>query len=373
MLNDVYQHRFGVNYTPLKNWYYCWNEWDVDAIQRDLEVMAGLGVDHLRLQLIWPYFQPNPTYVSEAHLGRLRQFMRIAEPQGLDVLPSLLTGFLSGYFFLPPNVAASDVFHSKQVFESIAIYFRRVLDTLADCPNLMGIDLGNEINCLDHTLSPDEGDAWARRLLREIGDAAAGIDVVNGIDHTPVLGGTTFGMKHLANDYPYITLHTWPYFTGCLEHGGLDDPPSIHLAAFTAQFARMYAVETERPVWIQEFGCCDLWGSPEQQEVYLRKTVASAVEHGVTHFTFWCSHRRSGEASPRCDPDTIIAVPDEFVPRFRKGHPPATWVEQQASSSLWDVYDTYLELVAKGRRPTLRLKSRLGDDAGLNVVEGMIP
>ncbi|MGB3577398.1 MAG: hypothetical protein WBA08_14700, partial [Candidatus Sulfotelmatobacter sp.] len=22
------RHRFGVNYTPSKNWWFCWNEWD---------------------------------------------------------------------------------------------------------------------------------------------------------------------------------------------------------------------------------------------------------------------------------------------------------------------------------------------------------
>ena len=95
MLNDSFDIRFGVNYAPLKNWYYCWNEWDLDAIERDLDAVA-VGVDHVRLQLIWPYFQPNPTYVSQSHLRRLREFMSVAADRGLDVLPSLLTGFLSG-------------------------------------------------------------------------------------------------------------------------------------------------------------------------------------------------------------------------------------------------------------------------------------
>ena len=94
--------RFGVNYTPLENWYYAWNDWDGDALRRDLDAIAELGVDHIRVQLIWPYFQPNPTYVSTGHLERLRDLMQAAGERGLDVQPALLTGFLSGYFFLPP-------------------------------------------------------------------------------------------------------------------------------------------------------------------------------------------------------------------------------------------------------------------------------
>jgi len=61
---DLNRHRFGVNYTPSKNWWFCWNEWDADSIKRDLDGIASLGADHLRILLIWPYFQPNPRWVS---------------------------------------------------------------------------------------------------------------------------------------------------------------------------------------------------------------------------------------------------------------------------------------------------------------------
>jgi hypothetical protein len=57
---DPARHRFGVNYTPSRRWWFCWNDWDADSIQRDLDAIAALGADHLRLLLIWPYFQPNP-------------------------------------------------------------------------------------------------------------------------------------------------------------------------------------------------------------------------------------------------------------------------------------------------------------------------
>src|SRR5208282_6834645 len=33
------RHRFGVNYTPSKNWWFCWNEWDADSIRRDLDAI----------------------------------------------------------------------------------------------------------------------------------------------------------------------------------------------------------------------------------------------------------------------------------------------------------------------------------------------
>ena len=70
---DLTRHRFGVNYTPSHNWWFCRNDWDPDPIRRDLDAITALGADHLRIFPIWPFFQPNPKWVSPAHLERLDQ------------------------------------------------------------------------------------------------------------------------------------------------------------------------------------------------------------------------------------------------------------------------------------------------------------
>jgi hypothetical protein len=73
----VSHHRFGVNYTPSHNWWFCWNDWNADYIKRDLDAIDALGADHLRLMLIWPFFQPNLSWVSPAHLDRLSQLLTL--------------------------------------------------------------------------------------------------------------------------------------------------------------------------------------------------------------------------------------------------------------------------------------------------------
>lgn len=72
------RHRFGVNYTPSHNWWFCWNDWNRNPIRQDLDRISSLGADHLRILLIWPYFQPNLTWVSPAHLDRLDDLMTMA-------------------------------------------------------------------------------------------------------------------------------------------------------------------------------------------------------------------------------------------------------------------------------------------------------
>ncbi len=94
------RHRFGVNYTPSKSWWFCWNDWDAAPIKRDLDAIAALGMDHLRILLIWPYFQPNPKWVSPLHLERFDQLLTLMAERNLDAVVTALTGQLSGWFFI---------------------------------------------------------------------------------------------------------------------------------------------------------------------------------------------------------------------------------------------------------------------------------
>ena len=99
---DIRRLRFGVNYTPSTNWWFCWNDWNTGPMERDLDAIASLGADHLRILLIWPYFQPNSKWVSPAHLDRLDQLLKLMATRKLDAVITVFTGQLSGLFFLPP-------------------------------------------------------------------------------------------------------------------------------------------------------------------------------------------------------------------------------------------------------------------------------
>jgi hypothetical protein len=112
---DLTRHRFGVNYTPSHNWWFCWNNWNPDPIRRDLDAIAALGADHLRILLIWPFFQPNPTWVSPAHLDRLNQLITLMGERQLDALVTVFTGQLSGWYFLPPFNRLSNGFFTDRI------------------------------------------------------------------------------------------------------------------------------------------------------------------------------------------------------------------------------------------------------------------
>jgi endo-1,4-beta-mannosidase len=286
---DPLRHRFGVNYTPSHNWWFCWNDWNPDPIKRDLDAIAALGADHLRILLVWPFFQPNPKWVSPAHLERLDQLVSLMAERRLDALVTVFTGQLSGWYFLPPFNRLSDGFFTNPVMlEAQNLFVRELGRTLAPHANVIGFDMGNEINtCWSAPMA--EGDAWMERMFTLMNSALPERLHVNGVDHKPWFADDTFSPKTLA-DRKMPVMHCYPFWTGAVKYGGAMDPPSVKLLAAMAALIRSYAGTQQKPVWAGEFNTCIKELTDEQQAEWLDKAVHAAIEQGVSWFTYWDSH-----------------------------------------------------------------------------------
>lgn len=378
------KRRFGLNYVPSKRWYYCWNDWNRDEIAEDFDAIASLGVDHLRVMTVWPFFQPNAGLISPGHLQRLSELMEEAGKRGLDVLLCPLTGWLSGFPFLPPDVGALDIFRSEEVFQRSTRYFEALLGVAGGRENFLGFDFGNEINVLVPDLPPAEGDAWGVKLAQWLRPKMGGKWLVNGVDHHPWFTGRTFSARHLVENYDAVTVHAWPYFTSALRRGGLADLPAEHLSAFLTHLCRhtMKQADVEVPVWIQEFGCTKTWGTEEEGAEYLRKSVENTVRAGATWITWWCSHdinpaykfdpceydmglitmdnkiKPLGEIYKDLIHDLANAeitveslyqgFGDDFKPAITATLPPGQWLEQNLATTTWQKFDEYLKLEQDG-------------------------
>jgi endo-1,4-beta-mannosidase len=287
--NAVNRHRFGVNYTPSHNWWFCWNEWNIDPIQRDLDAIAALGADHLRILLIWPYFQPNPTWVSSAHLERLSQLLTLMGERGLDALITVFTGQLSGWYFLPPfNKPDPALYTDPTIWSAQELMIRELARTMKAHSNIVGFDFGNEMNTC-WSAEPAVGDAWMARMFSLMNSAYPGGVHVNGVDHNPWFRPTTFSPRALAAN-PLPVIHAYPYWAEALKYGGPMDPPSTRLLVAFAALVRSYAGNPQKPVWAGEFNTCIESMSEKQQAAWLETSVTAAVHAGVNWFTYWDSH-----------------------------------------------------------------------------------
>jgi len=286
---DFTRHRFGVNYTPSHNWWFCWNDWNTDPIRRDLDAIAGLGADHMRLMLIWPFFQPNPKWVSPAHLERLDQLLSLMGERHLDALVTVFTGQLSGWFFLPSFNRLSEGFYSDATMLSEQeLFVRELAHTMKPHRNIIGFDFGNELNTCWQSPIP-QGDAWMARMFALMNEVLPDHVNVNGVDHAPWFEPDTFSATALAAAQ-FPVMHCYPYWTGAMRYGGAMDPPSVKLLAAMAVLIRSFAGTQRKPVWAGEFNTCIKELPEKGQAEWLEKAVLAAIEQGVSWFSYWDSH-----------------------------------------------------------------------------------
>ena len=283
------RHRFGVNYVPSQRWYYCYNDWNLSEIARDLDRVAEIGADHIRLMVIWPWFQPNPLAVSAAHLDRLEELVRCAAERKIDVLPCIYTGWLSGFHFNPNFYDQEPFYTSEKWAAAQALYLAELAKRMNRHANFIGFDIGNEINC-NWACKPSEGDAWMQRIFQQMHALCPGRIHVNGVDHNPWFRETTFSPEALMAQQEMVTLHCWPFWTGAGKHGGHLDKPYTQLPAAMTALARSYGRAPRKPIWLQEFGACKAEMPEADVPRWMELAITGGVAQGVNWFTWWASH-----------------------------------------------------------------------------------
>jgi hypothetical protein len=68
------------------------------------------------------------------------------------------------------------------------------------------------------------------------------------------------------------------------------DPPSTRILTAFAALVRSYAGDAKKPVWAGEFNTCIEVLPEKQQAQWLETAVTSAIEYGVSWFSYWNSH-----------------------------------------------------------------------------------
>ena len=293
--------RFGANYTPSRHWWHVWLDFDTpgttDGIRRDLDAIAGLGLDHIRVFASWPVFQPNRGVVRPRALAQLVELVRLAAAAGLDVSVDALQGHLSSFDFYPSWTLTwhrRNVFTDPAVVDAQALLVRALATALRDEPNYLGLNLGNEPNNLvEHNpVTAAEVDAWLDRLLAE----AVAADPSHPATHC------AYDAAWYTEDHPFTPgasatkgaltcVHPCVFSEDCARRYGPRSVQVEHLAEYLVELARAYAIGPDRPIWVQELGApaphIPAADAPRFAERALGNLVTCAGLWGVT---WWCSH-----------------------------------------------------------------------------------
>jgi hypothetical protein len=320
--------RFGVNYTPSVGWFHSWLDFSASDTSRDLEAIAGLGADHVRVFPLWPVVQPNRTLIRPQALADVARVVDIAASFGLDVTVDALQGHLSSFDFLPSWLDSwhrRNMFTDPDVVASTAAYVEALAAAVADRPNLLGITIGNEVNQFAHAPHPaphavtaEQGHAWARAMvaaarsgLASVGGSSAGQEARLGADASPAPGSGSasvplvtvaqydaawyddaqpFGPEHAAEHGDASVTQSWVFYGSAAVHGALG-AGSVRHGEYLLQLAAAWNRDAARPNWLQEVGAptnvVDVADAPSFTEQTIRHALD--VQH-LLGITWWCSH-----------------------------------------------------------------------------------
>jgi hypothetical protein len=231
-------------------------------------------------------------------VDQLVHLVDLAGEAGLDVLVDGVQGHLSSFDFYPEWTRSwhhRNVFTDPDAITAQAELLRTLGRALADRPNLLGLQLGNELNNLvEHNpVTADEVDHYLDTLLAAArahlpGDRLATHSAYDaawyGDDHP-------FTPEASARKGDLTTVHPWVFSGDCARRYGPRSPQVLHLAEYGTELAKAYATDPARPVWVQETGAPEPHIPAADAPEFARATVRNAAEcEGLWGVTWWCSH-----------------------------------------------------------------------------------
>lgn len=293
--------RFGVNYTPRSGWFHHWLDFSADEVSRDLDAIAELGVDHIRIFPLWPVLQPNRTLIRGAALDDLERVLELAAGRGLDVCVDGLQGHLSSFDFVPAWLTSwhrRNIFTDPAVVEATAACLRAVARAASGHPNLMAVAVGNEINQFSGGVHPEpnvatreQAGAWLEAMVGAIRDGAPDALAVHSCyDATWYDDQQPFTPRQAATIGDLTVVHSW-VFNGTAQQYGPDAFETAAHARYLAEIARAFQSDPGREVWVQEIGAPRNVLPDASVAGFVERTFAELMAApGLFGITWWSSH-----------------------------------------------------------------------------------
>lgn len=283
----------GVNYWPASSGVEMWARWDPDEIRRDLDIVRGIGLDCVRFFLRWPDFEPSFGNYDEAMFGRLRDFLGWCRERGILAHPCMVVGFMSGGYFWPADKGGRNLYADPAVRAASAAFCAKAAATMRPfADTILGLDLGNELDCADAGASPAEIERWCREVTDAIRAAWPDVLIVSGLDSSPVMRECNWHIDAQPGT-DFLSVHNYPVPEwNVVEFDGMTDPLCHDILPLNTLIARAFG-----PVMLQEFSTIISQGAPEC-ESYLQPVVRGCRENGANGFLWWCLHDISAPVHP---------------------------------------------------------------------------
>lgn len=318
----------GVNYWPRRKAMYWWSDFDAGEVREEFAIIKEIGLNVVRLFLLWDDFQPEPTSVDKTALAHLGKVADIAAEHGLGLDITFFTGHMSGPNWsprwlvggdLPPSVhqhwlrdvvsngkiinqGYRNMFHDEMALNASRLLLKTVVTSLKDHPAVWMWNLGNEPDLFAWPNSSDEGAAWVQEMVGIIKSIDPKHPVTIGLHGDGLHRDNGLRIDKVYANTDVAVMHSYPMYTPWARQP-LDPDFVPFTCALTAALAG-------KPVLMEEFGGCtalpgedtytmkwtetngrereQFMASEEDFAEFLRLTIPKLQHSGATGAMLWC-------------------------------------------------------------------------------------
>ena len=318
----------GVNYWPRKKAMYWWNNFDAGEVREEFAVIKEIGMNVVRLFLLWDDFQPEPDMVAKDKLDNLAVVADAAAENGLGIDMTFFTGHMSGPNWSPrwllggdlPPAAHSEwlrdvvseekytdkgyrnMFHDEVALGASRLLLKTVVSELKDHPGIWMWNLGNEPDLFAWPNSSDDGAAWVKEMVDLIKEIDPQHPVTIGLHGDGLYRDNGLRIDKVYANTDVAVMHSYPMYTP-LARKPLDPDFVPFTCALTAALSG-------KPVLMEEFGGCtaqpgepshimkwtETTGREREQFMageddfaeFLSLTIPKLQDSGATGAMLWC-------------------------------------------------------------------------------------
>lgn len=264
----------GVNYWPRRKAMYWWSNFDQTEVCDEFAVIKDIGMNVVRLFLLWDDFQPEPASVSSAAVDSLVKVADAAADLGLGLDVTFFTGHMSGPNWsprwllggdLPPqahqhwlrdvvsagkktNQGYRNMFHDEMALNAERLLLKTVVSTLKDHPGIWMWNLGNEPDLFAWPNSSDEGATWVRDMVGLIKAIDPKHPVTIGLHGDGLHRDNGLRIDKVYAETDVAVMHSYPMYTPWARQ-----PLDPDFVPFTCALT---AALGGKPVLMEEFGGC---------------------------------------------------------------------------------------------------------------------
>lgn len=314
----------GVNYWPRRKAMYWWRDFDAAEVRQEFAMIQSLGMNLVRIFLLWEDWQPTPTSLDFSLLGHLVTVADIAAEHELQLDITFFTGHMSGpnwapeWMLLPhepmpagvnqvvshgrvANCGYRNPYHDPLVLGAAELLVRMVVGRLANHPAVAIWNLGNEPDLFAIPHTPADGRAWARHFTQLIHQIDPVHPVTCGLHVPDLTQDLNLRVNDIFAEVDMPAMHGYPMYCPW-ANGPLDSDFVPFLCALTSALCG-------KPTLAEEFGGCTVaagepaavwqWtgfgrdrtqymASETDFAAYIAEVLPKLVQVGARGAVLWC-------------------------------------------------------------------------------------